>query len=402
MIDVLLKPETELRQRIQEIEGSDLFQQLLRRGAVARRGLRGRIPRGAYEEYMEQQFIDFVREHDIDARGDWRADFLRPDALTALPALAQKYQAPPAAIARFVRYLRSMSSAPVGSAGPSDAPRPDAADYAAAPSDIDVSEAATVAQDFVEHYRVTQTDFIADFIHGDADAERLATKYGADPAVVERVLALVDAVHIADAATEAPPPGPTATAHARAADEPETQIIASVTPAEGDDDIDIAFDDDAGYALHYRIDPAALAQGEGDPEVQELIEELRWINQRRSLVSRLAAFLCTYQKGFFRTGDLLHLKPISQAEVARQIREHESSVSRAIRDKYVASPHGTFALQFLCQGTGDAVRRIIVRDPSLSDKDVQELLSTDYNCEISRRTVNYHRQKVRTLLERQS
>ena len=393
LIDVLLKPEAELRTRIREIESSDVFQRLLRRGAIARRGLRGRIPRGVYEEYMEGQFIEFLREYDIDARGDWRTDLLHPDALSRLPALARKYQAPPAALARFVRYLRSMSSAPgsFGGSAPSARPAPDIADYAPGRSEIDVSEAATVAQEFVERYGVTQTDFMADFIHGDGDAQQLARRYGADLAAVQRVLELVDAVQIADAATAAPPAAPTLATYESADDEPATQIIASVKPAQTDGDIEIEFDEAAGYALHYRIDPTALQAAEKDAEVEALLVELRWINQRRSLVSRLAAFLCTYQNEFFRTGDVLRLKPISQAQVARRLGEHESSLSRAIRDKYVDSPHGVFALQFLCQGTGDVVRRIIADDPSLSDRRVQEVLRAEYDCEVSRRTVNYHR-----------
>jgi hypothetical protein len=393
MIDVLVKPEAELRERVQEIERSDLFKRLLSTGVIARRGLRGRIPRGAYEEYMERQFIEFLREHDIDARGDWRTDFLRPDALTVLPELARRYGAPPAALARFVRYLRSMSSAPAGGSAPADSDaRPDVADYAPAASEIDVSEAATVAQEFVERHAIGQTDFIADFIHGDGNAQELARKYAADPAAVQRVLELVDAVQIADAATT-PPAAPAAPPSRRAAHEPEPQIIASVKPGDGDD-IEIEFADDGGYALHYRIDPSALEAAEKDAEVEALLEELRWINQRRSLVSRLAAFLCTYQKAFFRGGDLLLLKPISQAQVARQVGEHQSSVSRAIRDKYVASPHGSFALQFLCQSTGDVVGRIMASDPSLSDRQVQELLETQYDCGVSRRAVNYHRGKA--------
>jgi len=396
LIDVLLKPETELRQRIRELESSDVFKRLLRKGVIARRGLRGRIPRAVYEEYMQKQFVEFLREYDIDARGDWRTDFLRPHALTALPALAHKYGAPPATLARFVRYLRSMSSEWASTARPrvSDGARPDAAEYTPGPSEIDVSEAASVAQEFVERYGVAQTDFIADFIHGDANSEELATKYGAEPADVARILQLVDGVQIADAAVGPPPPAAAPGPTARTGTERETQIIATVKLAHAGDDIQIEFDETAGYALHYRIDPTALEEGETDADVRRMLDELRWINQRRSLVSRLAAFLCTYQTAFFRTGESLLLKPISQAEVARQLREHPSAVSRAIRDKYVAAPHGTFALQFLCQSTGDVVHRIIRDDRSLSDKEVQELLRRQYDCDVSRRTVNYHRLKA--------
>jgi fermentation-respiration switch protein FrsA (DUF1100 family) len=257
---------------------------------------------------------------------------------------------------------------------------------------VDVAQAAQVSQRFVDRYGLTQGDFLADFLHGDLGAEELAVRYDAALAEVRAVLAAIDDVRIADAAVQAAgaaparPPEPDA--------EAEPRIIAEVVVASPDGPVLLVFDERAGYGLHYRINAAALdprALGVAAEDVESLLTELRWINQRRSLVCRIAALLSEFQRPFLRRGDSLDLKPIAQAAVARQLGEPQSSISRAIRDKYVRAPHGTYELQFLCQRKADVVARVARAHPDLSDRDLQALLRARYECEISRRTVNYHR-----------
>jgi hypothetical protein len=259
-------------------------------------------------------------------------------------------------------------------------------------STIDVSAAAAVAERFVRRHGLTQVDFIADFVYGDADAEALAGKYAAGVAEVQGVLDAISSVQIADAAAGQPHAAPEA---APGSGRAQPQVVARVTSA-GDDRVALEFDESGGYGLQYRIDPAALAGADLGRERQaaeELLAELRWINQRQSLVCRMAALLVDWQSRFLATGDPLFLKPISQAEVARQLGEHESGVSRCIRDKFVASPHGVYELQFLCQTKGDVIARLVRAHAGMSDREIQQLLQREYGCDISRRTVNHHRNK---------
>lgn len=390
LLNVLEESDPDLRRRVRELESSELFNRLVRAGVVSRRGLRGRIPRSAYEEYMDAQLIEFLREYGIARNSSWRHDFLRPDALANVNALARKYGAPAPKLVRFIRYLRSTSH---GRASASVGGRSDVADYVAARSSlVDVSGAAAVAEQFVRRYGLTRVDFIADFLHGDADVASLAHKYGAGVDEVQRVLDEIGRVQIADAAAGPPRPAVETSADAESA---QPQIVARVTPL-SDGGVAIEFDESAGYGLHYRIDPAALAGADLGPEArqaEELLAELRWINQRRSLVCRMATLLADWQSPFFVQGDPLLLKPISQAEVARQLGEHESTVSRGIRNKYVSAPHGTYELQFLCQRKGDVIARLVRAYPDWSDRQIQQLLQRKYGCKISRRTVNHHRNK---------
>ncbi len=119
----------------------------------------------------------------------------------------------------------------------------------------------------------------------------------------------------------------------------------------------------------------------------------RFINQRLSALSRLITTLCSQQLEYLSTGDPRQLKPLAQAELARQLGEHPSTVSRLIRGKSVETPWGKIPLLFLCQSKTDVVARLIGEYPKLTDQEVVSRLREDYDCYIARRTVAYHRGK---------
>jgi DNA-directed RNA polymerase specialized sigma54-like protein len=103
--------------------------------------------------------------------------------------------------------------------------------------------------------------------------------------------------------------------------------------------------------------------------------------------------LCSQQMDYLSTGDMRQLKPLAQAELARQLGEHPSTVSRLIRNKSIETPYGVIPLLFLCQSKTDVVARLIAQFPKLTDYQVVIRLREDYDCQIARRTVAYHRGK---------
>jgi hypothetical protein len=64
-----------------------------------------------------------------------------------------------------------------------------------------------------------------------------------------------------------------------------------------------------------------------------------------------------------------------------------------IRNKNIETPHGVIPLLFLCQSKTDVVARLIAQYPKLTDYQVVIRLREDYDCQIARRTVAYHRGK---------
>jgi RNA polymerase sigma-54 factor len=72
---------------------------------------------------------------------------------------------------------------------------------------------------------------------------------------------------------------------------------------------------------------------------------VRNLDQRAKTILKISAEIARCQEGFFRYG-VTHLRPLSQKAVAQTIGVHDSTVSRAIANKYVLCSRGLFSLKF--------------------------------------------------------
>jgi RNA polymerase sigma-54 factor len=126
----------------------------------------------------------------------------------------------------------------------------------------------------------------------------------------------------------------------------------------------------------------------------------------------VAQSLVKFQKDFLTYG-VSHMRPLVLRDVADDIGIHESTVSRAIANKYIATPRGIYALkQFFTTGlkgrhgqevaaesVKERIREMINHeDPSrpLSDEEIARVLSSD-NVTIARRTVAKYRESMNIL-----
>jgi len=118
------------------------------------------------------------------------------------------------------------------------------------------------------------------------------------------------------------------------------------------------------------------------------------------------------QRDFFEHGPS-HLKPMTMAEVADAVSVHETTVSRAVSGKYMATPQGVFEMKYFFTpgyqtATGeslsntsvkeailDLVRREDSSEP-LSDNEIVEILS-ERGIPIARRTVAKYRTELNIL-----
>ncbi|HGE71077.1 TPA: hypothetical protein ENX78_09600, partial [Candidatus Poribacteria bacterium] len=162
---------------------------------------------------------------------------------------------------------------------------------------------------------------------------------------------------------------------------------------------------DEEYSYRYSI------QGDDDQLKEEesaFIDKLRMINQRRSLTFRVIQFIFRFQYQYFVSMNALHLRPLSQAEVAREVGEHESTISRILRNKYIETDDGNKPLKFFCQSKEDIIQRIIqerepyeiksgIRKKPFSDAEIAKILENEYGIKISRRTVTYYRNKLKEI-----
>ena len=79
------------------------------------------------------------------------------------------------------------------------------------------------------------------------------------------------------------------------------------------------------------------------------------IEQRRSTLMACAECILDLQEAFFHKGPG-HLVPLSLADVAGRIGVHESTVSRAVKDKYIQCSMGVYPLSyFFSRGLGASV-----------------------------------------------
>jgi len=144
--------------------------------------------------------------------------------------------------------------------------------------------------------------------------------------------------------------------------------------------------------------------------IQKKIESARWlidaIQQRRRTLLRVSRAIVDVQRGFFEEG-VPGLKPLKMQEVADQIEMHVATVSRAIRDKYMQTPRGIFAMKFFFTGgtrsangemeSWEAVRERIGeivanedKSKPLSDDDIASRLGKA-GLGVARRTVTKYR-----------
>ena len=69
------------------------------------------------------------------------------------------------------------------------------------------------------------------------------------------------------------------------------------------------------------------------------------IEQRQNTIERITRKILNKQEEFFIHGPS-KLRPMTMAEVAEEIDVHETTVSRAIANKYVRTPHGLFPYKY--------------------------------------------------------
>ncbi|NJJ40268.1 RNA polymerase factor sigma-54 [Paenibacillus apii] len=137
---------------------------------------------------------------------------------------------------------------------------------------------------------------------------------------------------------------------------------------------------------------------------------MKSLEQRRQTLTRVAEAIVDMQRDFFDEG--IHgLKPLTQKEIAERTGLHESTVSRAVSNKYMQTPRGLFELKYfftsaLASADGESAssesvkRRIkqLIDDEDkrkpLADQTIAELLARE-GLEISRRTVAKYREEMR-------
>ncbi len=196
--------------------------------------------------------------------------------------------------------------------------------------------------------------------------------------------------------------------------EPDVQVV------KVDDDYVVLFNDDGLPRLrvssfYRRLLGSADGplDGEGRSYLREKMRAAQWLmkslDQRKRTIVRVAESIVRKQRDYLDWG-VAHLKPLILRDVADDIGMHESTVSRVVSNKWMATPRGLLPMKFffhsaISSSVGEDVSSLAVKgkikalvaaeDASqpLSDARLSELLARE-GIRIARRTVAKYREEL--------
>lgn len=198
-----------------------------------------------------------------------------------------------------------------------------------------------------------------------------------------------------------------------AAREPTVYTPPDLYIEQGEDGLTVMSNDDSLPKIRVNDYYLKLLEQTDDPSVKSYLSErmkqmesaVRNIDNRRSTLLRCAETVLEWQKDFFLGGQL---RPMTLSDIAQEMDVHESTVSRAVKDKYIQCGRGLIAMHSLfTRNIGDnaslcgenareLLRKIIdSEDPKhpLSDEKIVSLLAAE-GAEVSRRTVAKYRSEL--------
>lgn len=168
---------------------------------------------------------------------------------------------------------------------------------------------------------------------------------------------------------------------------------------------------------HYR---QLMSDSQTSAEVKNYIREkvraglflIKSIGQRQQTIYNIAREIVEAQRDFFEHG-VTHLRPLTMAQVAALIGIHETTVSRAIANKYMQTPRGTFEMKYFFtpgyrtadgqevsnKAIKDAIAKLVAEEDAakpLSDQDMVNRLR-DQGFKLARRTIAKYRDEMKIL-----
>jgi RNA polymerase sigma-54 factor len=198
-------------------------------------------------------------------------------------------------------------------------------------------------------------------------------------------------------------------------------ILPEVFVRRSGDDFVVTTDNE--HIPHLRISNTykdLMAQGGNSSEVRNYIREkiragkflIKSLHQRQQTILNIAREIVSRQREFLSKG-VAFLKPLTMVQVAQVVGVHETTVSRAVSGKYMATPQGIFEMKYfftagIQTASGDGMSNTSVKDmiddifqaenpaKPLSDQEVVRMLK-EKGIVIARRTVAKYRTELNIL-----
>ena len=144
-------------------------------------------------------------------------------------------------------------------------------------------------------------------------------------------------------------------------------------------------------------------------ELKEKMGEAKWliraINKRNETIQNVGTLICQKQADFLSEKSA-ELKPLSNLELAKELKISPSTVSRILRSKYIQTPKGALSMKSLLASSVSKTRKVtpmqlmeeiqkIIEEEKkkLSDQKISDLLNKrGFN--LARRTISKYRKKI--------
>jgi len=203
----------------------------------------------------------------------------------------------------------------------------------------------------------------------------------------------------------------------------ETQrVVPDIIIDEKGDELEISINDEDIPTLNINKDYKKMLKDKTlDPQTKEYLTNqlqnalalLRAVFRRKSTLRKIVETIVEIQQDAIKN-DLSHLKPLVFQQVAKKLNIHESTVCRAIMNKYIKLPFGVVALKDFfssrvqdSNGQSISSKRVLrhIKDlveqedkkHPLSDHEISDILSKQYNLNVPRRTVAKYREELKIL-----
>ena len=141
----------------------------------------------------------------------------------------------------------------------------------------------------------------------------------------------------------------------------------------------------------------------------EKMGEAKWliraINKRNETVQNVGTLICQKQADFLSEKSA-ELKPLSNLELAKELKISPSTVSRILRSKYIQTPKGALSMKSLLASSVSKTRKVTPRQlmeeikkiieeekKKLSDQKISDLLNKR-GINLARRTISKYRKKI--------
>jgi RNA polymerase sigma-54 factor len=150
-------------------------------------------------------------------------------------------------------------------------------------------------------------------------------------------------------------------------------------------------------------------KNKANKKLKEKMGEAKWliraINKRNETVQNVGMLICKIQADFLSNRSA-ELKPISNIDLARELRISASTVSRILRSKYIQTPKGAVSMKSLLASSVSKTRKVTPMQlmeeiqkiiegerKKLSDQKISDLLNKrGFN--LARRTISKYRKKI--------